>query len=167
MKIAISLLFLLAIIKPSYACLQPIPAPEDSTPQQSTTPDTSLLLQRNVQLSTEFMQLFRMGLEEKLKSLQGLQKGVSKLENTAYSPELVCNVRDTDLAEYWNAVQETQKTLEQIAEYTEQVKMGMLAEHMVTIRELEQAKRKITNMRVPATKVALVGTPDWSGPRDC
>lgn len=146
MKIAIKLLFLLTLTKPGYACLPPIQAPENSAPQQSPTPDASFLLQKNVQLSTEFLILFRMGLEEKLQSLQKLSTGISALGNTTYSPELV---------------------RKQIAEYTEQIKMGMLAEHRITIRELEQAKRKTTNTRAPAITVPFVDRPDWSGPRDC
>lgn len=136
MKPTLKLLFLLTLIKtPTISTM----TPEDSAQQRV---EASRLLQANVQLSTEFMQLFKLGLEEKLKSLQGLSKSVTKLEPTSYSPEVARTIPDSDLTAYWNAIQDAKKVLEQIAEYTEHIKMSMFRDHIVTVREIERAKQR-------------------------
>ena len=142
MKIAIKLLFLLMMAR-TFTMLAM--APEDSA-QQENTLTGSQLLQRNVQLSTEFLQLFTANLEERLKSLQELQKScsVSKLRTNDYSPETARSFPDSDIKAYWNAIQGTKKVLEQIAECTDQTKSSIINDHIVTIRELERAKCKTT-----------------------
>ena len=156
MKIAIKLLFLLTMTR-TFTLLAM--GPEDSTVQEISL-DVCQLLQKNVQLNTQLLQIFRANLEERLKSLQELQKGcsVSELGITAFSPEIARNVPDNDIGAYLTAVQETKTVLEQIAECALKAKNTMLADHRATIRKIEQAKGNATLEQKNG---------NWSGPRDC